>query len=229
MSRLTLVAGLGVLAAIWLGPLLGAWRASFAAGMVAHMGVIAIAAPLIAIGLPERWRPGPSMPAALPVLASLFELLVVWGWHAPSMRALAETSPAVTALEQASFLAAGLVLWSTSFAAPGEKIHAATGAAALLITSIHMTLLGALLALSPRPLYGTEEVTCFGTVLSAGQDQQVGGVLMLLVGAVVYLAGALALGWRLLSKPAPSSTGEWHMHGTGAPGSNRGRSSGVGP
>lgn len=206
MRRLALPTGLAVLAVIWLGPLLGPWRASLAAGMVAHMGVIAVAAPLIAIGLPERWRPGRSMPAALPVLASLLELIAVWGWHAPMMRTAAETSAAATIAEQATFLTVGVLLWSTSFAAPGQRTHAAAGAAALLLTSIHMTLLGALLALSPRPLYGGGEVTCFGIVLDAGQDQQMGGVIMLLVGAVVYLAGGLALIGRLLGAPASNAT-----------------------
>jgi putative membrane protein len=193
-----------LLAVIWVGPLLGAWRESFAAGMVAHMGVVAVAAPLIAIGLPERWRPGRSMPAALPILASVLELLAVWGWHAPVMRAAVEASLFATVSEQATFLMVGVILWSASFAAPGEREHAATGAAALLLTSIHMTLLGALLALSPRPLYGAGEVTCFGIVLDAGQDQQLGGVIMLLVGAVIYLAGGLALVARLLRGPAPT-------------------------
>jgi putative membrane protein len=190
MKRLALLAGLILLAAIWLGPLLDAWRASFAAGMVAHMGVIAVAAPLIAIGLPERFRPGLSMPAALRT------------WHAPAMRALATSSPLATAAEQATFLLAGVLLWSTSLAAPGQRKHALAGAGSLLLTSIHMTLLGALLALAPRPLYGAGDVTCFGIVLDAGQDQQFGGILMLLVGAAVYLAGGLVLVARLLATPA---------------------------
>lgn len=206
MKRVALPLGLLVLGFVWFGPLLGAWRGSFSAGMVAHMGVVAVAAPLIAIGLPRRWRLDPPMPAALPVFASLFELLTVWGWHAPAMRAAAEASWAVTIAEQATFLAAGLFLWSTSFAAPGERAHAASGAAALLLTSIHMTLLGALLALSPRPLYGTGEVTCFGTVLDAGQDQQLGGAIMLFVGAVVYLAGGVNRVWWLLSSPEEIAT-----------------------
>src|SRR5690606_23726496 len=71
VKSLLLPTGVLLLLVIWFGPLLGAWRGSFTAHMLAHMGVIAIAAPLIAIGLPDRWRPGPSMPAALPVLASV--------------------------------------------------------------------------------------------------------------------------------------------------------------
>lgn len=198
MRRLALGVGLAVLALVWAGPLLSNWRESFAAHMVAHMGVVAIAAPLIAIGLPERLRPGTSMPLALPLLASVVELVIVWGWHAPALRAAAESSTLVTAVEQASFLAAGLLLWSTSIAGATQRVHAAAGAAALLLTSIHMTLLGALLSLSQRPLFGEGQVTCFGLVLSDIQDQQIGGVVMLLVGAAVYLGGGVYLVATLL-------------------------------
>ena len=63
------------------------------------------------------------------------------------------------------FLGAGLFLWLTCFGAArrAAPAHDAAGAFALLLTSIHMTLLGALLALSPRPLYGAGDVTCFGS------------------------------------------------------------------
>ncbi|MGE0501971.1 MAG: cytochrome c oxidase assembly protein [Rhizobiaceae bacterium] len=204
MRSLALPAGVSVLALIWLGPLLDQWRESFASHMIAHMGVVAVAAPLIAIGLPERWRPGRSMPPALPVVASLAELIAVWGWHAPAMRAAAESSFGPRVAEQATFLTVGVLLWSTSFAASDERTPAATGAAALLLTSIHMTLLGALLALSPRPLYGIADVTCFGVTISAGLDQQIGGVFMLLIGAAIYLAGGLSLVGRLLAPPTRS-------------------------
>lgn len=199
MRRLALASGLLILALIWLGPLLGDWRASFSAHMLAHMGVIAIASPLIALGLPRRWRPGASMPAALPLLASLVELIAVWGWHAPAMRAAAEASFLVTVAEQCLFLVAGILLWWSCLVRGGDRLHAGTGASSLLLTSIHMTLLGALLALSPRPLYGTGDVTCFGLVLDAGSDQQLGGVVMLMIGAVVYLAGGIRLASRLLA------------------------------
>ena len=49
MRRACLALGLAVLALVWLGPLLGAYRESFAAHMLAHMGVVAIAAPLLAL------------------------------------------------------------------------------------------------------------------------------------------------------------------------------------
>jgi putative membrane protein len=180
MRRLALAGGLAVLALVWAGPLLGEYRASFTAHMLAHMGVVAVAAPLLAVGLPVRALLGP-------LTASLLEFAVVWSWHAPALRAAAEASPAVTALEQASFLAAGFVLWRACLAA------GPAGALGLLLTSVHMTLLGAIIALAPRPLYGETAVTCLGIVLGPAQDQQLGAVLMLLVGAAVYAAGGLAL------------------------------------
>ena len=66
----------------------------------------------------------------------------------------------------------------------------ATGVAALLLTSMHMTLLGALLALAPRPLYHTHA--------AALADQQLGGALMLAVGGAVYLGGGLLLAATLV-------------------------------
>ena len=97
------------------------------------------------------------------------------------------------------FLAAGLFLWLTSIGPPGNPARDAAGAFALLLTSVHMTLLGALLSLASRPLYGVGDVTCFGLVLGAGEDQALGGVIMLMTGAAVYLAGGVFLLGRLLA------------------------------
>lgn len=182
-----ILAALAVLALIWGGPLLGADRASFAAHMIAHMGVVALAAPLLALGLPAA----PTLVG--PALATLIEFLLVWGWHAPALRGAAATMPLVTVAEQASFLAAGFLLWHACLRAGGL-----VGAVGLLFTAMHMTLLGALLALAPRPLYGDAFVTCLGVSLAPAADQSLGGTVMLAVGAIVYLAGGLALVGRSL-------------------------------
>lgn len=196
MKKACVTVGFLALLLIWAGPLLSAWRGSFAAHMLAHMGVVAIAAPLIAIGISDKM---PSARPSIPLIASLAELIVVWGWHAPAARLWAETSVFATILEQATFLAAGLFLWLTAVAPAATPARDAAGALALLLTSIHMTLLGALLSLASRPLYGVGDVTCFGLVLEAGQDQALGGVVMLMIGAIVYLAGGVFLLSRLLS------------------------------
>lgn len=203
MKKLAAITGMVVLAAVWGGPFLAEWRGSFSAHMLAHMGVVALASPLLALGISgTQWDPTAGGRWISPFVASLLDLIVVWGWHAPAMRALVEASIAATVLEQGMFLAAGLVLW-LSCLGHGEadtRSRAAAGALGLLFTSLHMTLLGVLLALTPRPLYGTAEVTCFGTTLPAIADQQIGGVVMLMVGAISYLVGGLVLAGRVLSE-----------------------------
>ena len=61
-----------------------------------------------------------------------------------------------------------------------------------------MTLLGVLITLAPRMLYGAPGASLPGLDLSPLHDQQVGGVVMLLVGGGSYLLGGLALLLRLL-------------------------------
>ncbi|MBP2549889.1 putative membrane protein [Neorhizobium galegae] len=207
MRRGMFVFGLLVLCAAW-ALLVVENAASFSVHMITHMAVVAGAAPLLALSLSgTRYDRVSTSRLLTPITASLIELVVVWGWHLPALRALSESLPLVRMLEQASFLTAGLILWLSCFGGSGEARDERRlgGTLGLLFTTMHMTLLGALLALSPRPLYGDGLVTCFGTTLSAGEDQQVGGVVMLMVGAAVYLAGGVALLARTLN--APQTTG----------------------
>lgn len=203
MKRLALFAGLIALALAWALPAIEG--PSFTRHMITHMTVVAIAAPLIGIGLSgTTLDPSERVPVLFsPVIASLLDLVVVWFWHVPTMRGVAETLPLAAVAEQASFLAAGLILWLACLGGGKDEAGRGAGAFGLLVTSVHMTLLGALLALAPRSLYGTGDVTCFGVLLSASQDQQIGGVVMLLVGAAVYLAGGVWLLSRVLTiKPS---------------------------
>jgi putative membrane protein len=206
-------AALAALAFVWLTPLAASLLGPFSAHMVTHMTVVAVAAPLLAFALagtaldPLRRLPVP----ALAVPASLVELLVVWGWHAPALHAFARRSGVGLAVEQAMFLASALAVWlcvaarDRSASPSGAEVGAsrahesgttsAAGIVALLLTSMHMTLLGALLALAPRPLYHTHA----GAALA---DQQLGGALMLSIGGAVYLGGALVLAATLVRRPA---------------------------
>jgi putative membrane protein len=207
MRRLMAISGCLVLALAWAGPALGI-EAGFTGHMIVHMAVVAIAAPLLAIGLAgSRLDPTPLAPLLFaPMLAMALELVVVWGWHAPALHAAARGSPAVLALEQLSFLAVGLLVWLAAFGRGPGTARAAWGAGilALFLTSMHMTLLGALLALSPRPLYGHAHGGLAG--LAPLDDQHLGGAIMLLVGGASYLIGALALMARLLREPAALAT-----------------------
>lgn len=164
---------------------------AFTAHMIVHMGTVAVAAPLIAYGLRgSRLDALAGMTGITPMPASLIELVVVWFWHLPAVRRLADASLSLSLAEQASFLVAGVLLWHACFRPKEGRL---AGTAGLLLTSMHMTLLGVLLTLAPRPLYGGGDVTCFGIPLSAAADQQIGGVVMLMVGAVAYLLGGIVL------------------------------------
>jgi putative membrane protein len=198
-----LVAGSLVLSIAWLGLPLISGDSGFVGHMGVHMGVVALAAPLLAIGCAgSRWDPTPHAPALFaPMLATLLEFMVVWGWHAPALHLAARTSTPVLALEQLSFLAAGLLVWLAAFGRGAKQSSGvqAAGILALFLTSMHMTLLGALLALSPRLLF--DPAICGTGSLAPLDDQHLGGVLMLLTGGASYLAGALVLVSRLLGDP----------------------------
>jgi putative membrane protein len=194
-----LLTGLLVLALAWLGPLPAMAAHSFAAHMTIHMAVVALAAPLLAAAIAGTpYDPSPGRPILFgPLPASLVELVVVWGWHAPALHHLARHSARVFALEQASFLLSGLLVWTAclGFAAQERSGRSLLGTLGLLFTSIHMTLLGALLAFANRPLFGhgsDHELL----------DQQLGGIVMLLVGGAAYLLGGLVLMARLFRVPA---------------------------
>lgn len=184
MKRASLFAGLVLLPLGWS---LSRW--GMTGHMAAHMIAVAVAAPLLAAGIQgQRFDPAERWPRfASPLVAAMVEAVIVWGWHVPALRRLADHQPLWLVAEQASFLAAGLLLWSAVLA----PRHRATGVMALLVTSMHMTLLGALIGLAPRPLYSHHGA-------GALEDQQMAGVVMLLVGGIAYLVGGLAMLGRLL-------------------------------
>jgi putative membrane protein len=198
MNRATLAAaGLAVLALVWLGPLPDLAARSFSAHMTMHMGVVALAGPLLAAAVAgSRWDPVPRWPSAFNAIgAAAVELIVVWGWHAPALHHAARTSTDGLVAEQAAFLGAALYAWIASCGGGPDhrRARAGAGIVALLLISMHMTLLGALLALSPRPLYAHGP-----DVSHALADQHLGGAIMLVAGTGVYLAGGLWLSTRLL-------------------------------
>lgn len=197
----TLVLGFATLAAAWLGPLPQVARGAFCAHMTMHMLVVAVAAPLIALGIAgKQFDPVRHWPRTFaPVPASIGELIVVWAWHVPAFHHWARNTTGGVVAEQGSFLLAGLLLWLSVFGGDARAggNRAGAGVVALLLTAMHMTLLGALLAMTPRPLYSH-----FGERihLSALTDQQLGGAIMILIGGASYLAGGLWLTAGLLNR-----------------------------
>ena len=198
--------GLAVLALAWLGPLPNLAGHSFAAHMTMHIAVVAVAAPLLALAMAGTVAdPVRTMPHVVaPIPASMVELVVVWAWHVPALHQAARHGTGAFVLEQATFMVAGMLLWSAAIGGDREqrRLRAGGGIVALLFTSMHMTLLGALFAVASRPLFHHAS----SSDVSPVTDQQLGGVIMLLVGGASYLAGGLWLtATALRSRSAPST------------------------
>ncbi|HET9948565.1 MAG TPA: cytochrome c oxidase assembly protein [Longimicrobiales bacterium] len=225
--RAALASGAAALAAAWLVPFDRLLPGPFSAYMAMHVAVVAVAAPLLALGT-ARSALGAALPTALlaPLPAAALELVVVWGWHAPALHQAARGSAGWLVLEQASFLGAGLLLWLAALGAGGVAgaeaagrgtrvdTRRGAGVVALLVTSMHMTLLGALLALPPRALYAHVPASSASVASAASvlADQHLGGAIMLAVGGASYLTGGLALTRGLLAggrrRTAPRAAGE---------------------
>ena len=192
-SGAAISSGVLVLALAWLGPLPAMLQHSFSAHMALHVTVVGLGVPLLALGtMPVFAGRGQGLTPTF--AASLLDFMVVWLWHVPSLHHASRSDASVLMLEQASFAAATFLLWSTALAGP-----ALAGAMALFMTSMHMTLLGALLGLAPRTLY-------HGHATSSGLDpfldQQLGGMMMMALGGIIYLAAALYLAAQAL-RPEP--------------------------
>jgi putative membrane protein len=160
---------------------------SFTQHMAWHMTLVAVAAPIAAARLSgTRLDPVRRAPTLFsPLVACLLEFIVVWTWHTPAMHAAARHDAAWFAAEQISFAGAALFLWMAILGGPAveRSERAGAGVIALALTFAHMTMLGVLIALTPRELYGHALLA----------DQQMGGAVMIAAGAVAYPAAAIWL------------------------------------
>lgn len=197
MRATAVLSGLATLGVVWLLPLDDVLPGPFAAHMTMHMGVVAVAAPLLALGVAgSRFDPVRRWPRLFPAIPlSVAELIAVWAFHAPALHHFARTTRTGLAIEQGTFLGCGLLLWLASCGGRAGGGRTAAGVVALLLTSMHMTLLGALLALSPRPLYEVHAMAHghARAALDPLADQHLGGAIMLLAGGVAYLVGGVWL------------------------------------
>jgi putative membrane protein len=171
----------------------------FTIHMLVHMAIVGGLTPLIALVAAGRRldpvRHAPAWFAALP--ACLFEFVAVWGWHAPAMHLAARHQSWIFRVEQLTFFIVSLYFWLAILGGDRESRsdRAGTGVVALVLTFAHMTMLGVLIAVAPRDLYGHGN----GAIL----DQQIGGTLMIAIGGIVYLGAAVGLS-HLLLRQRPS-------------------------
>jgi cytochrome c oxidase assembly factor CtaG len=223
--ELSFAGGLVVLAVALLSPL-DRWSAElFAWHMVQHEALLLIAAPLLVLGaplpiflwgMPTRWRAGlgsfVQQPAVRrswrfllhPASACLIHAAALWVWHAPAFFNAALLSRGVHDFQHLSFVASALIFWAALFE---QRQRDQQGAAIvyLFVTTVHSSVLGALITFAARPWYSAYLQTPYHWTLSALEDQQLGGLIMWVPGSMVYVGAALALlaRWIIISEPRP--------------------------
>ncbi|WP_407170381.1 cytochrome c oxidase assembly protein [Bradyrhizobium sp. ORS 111] len=203
MGWLSLIAAL-VSPMHWLGERMLAFH------MVEHEILMAISAPLLVLARPVgiwMW----SFPRRLRVAggrlmrsrlagslwsllsggrnATLLHAMAIWAWHAPPLFDAAVSDPALHRLQHLSFFATAVLFWWSVLR------RSAIGAAAwhVFVTMLHTSVLGALMALSPRLLYQQDYSIAGSWGLSQLEDQQLAGLIMWVPAGTIYAGVALAL------------------------------------
>jgi putative membrane protein len=205
--------GCAVLACLLLGPLDEAAPRSFALHMLQHEGLMLIAAPLLVLGKPMPlflWAVPHDLRLSFgrvlqsnglkrgwqwitaPLTAWIAHALALWLWHAPSLFNAALQNPGLHEWQHVTFLLSALLFWH---AVLRHGTHGAQGMALLYLftTTVHSGVLGALLTFAHRPLYGLGQGLTPWLGLSPLEDQQLGGLIMWVPGALVYVGAGLWL------------------------------------
>ncbi|OWV92811.1 hypothetical protein ATY81_16815 [Rhizobium sp. R72] len=188
------------------------------AHMVEHEILMTIAAPMIVLarpagvllwGLPNPLRrsTGRLMKvnavqitwtwASAGLVATLMHGLAIWAFHAPILFDAAVTNDALHRLQHVSFFFTAILFW---WAICWRSNY---GAATwhLVVTMLHTTALGALMALAPRVLYLDQTRFTEAWHLTPLEDQQLAGIIMWVPAGTIYAGAALATAalWILTS------------------------------
>ena len=216
--------GMSSIAAALLSPIDALADRSFALHMVEHEMLMVVAAPLLVLARPMEacvWALRPKtrqqlsalvrVPALAsswramtgPVAATCVHAVALWTWHVPVFFAAALASLTLHIFQHFCFFASALAFW---WAMVGGAPRSAGPAslACLFATMLQTSALGALLTFAPSPWYaGGEEARVFG--LTPLEDQQLGGLVMWVPGALAYLVVGLVVVASWLARPASSS------------------------
>ncbi|HET8929016.1 MAG TPA: cytochrome c oxidase assembly protein [Acidimicrobiales bacterium] len=133
------------------------------------------------------------------VAATALHVAGWWSWHVPVVFDLALRHDSVHAAEHATLFSIGLLLWWVCIGVRWDD----RGPAAVFVlfgAAVGTGMIGALLTIAPEPVYATTLSGVQRWGLTRLSDQQLGGVIMWVVGGAVYLSAAtlVAVRWLLL-------------------------------
>ncbi len=185
----------------------------FTLHMIEHEIVMAVAAPLIALARPliaYLWACPGGMRRAIgrraigrfvrrsafrkrwntltrPGVATLVHGVAIWVWHVPAWFDAAVAVTWVHRLQHLTFLVTALLFWWALV----RTAEYGVASWHVFVTMIHTSVLGALMALAPRVLYGTQTVHSADWGLTPLQDQQLAGIVMWVPASTIYAGAAL--------------------------------------
>lgn len=180
------------LVAVWLAagsPLAMLDEELLTAHMAQHLLLLTIGPALILLGFPAHHR------TPKPLLCWFAGTAVLIGWHIPAVFALAFRSMTWHSVEQATFLAAGMLFWQPVIGRRAEwpvVIY-------LFTATLPCDALSAFLAFCGRVVYPAYLNVPRHFGLSALEDQECAGALMWTGVTLVYLIPAMLITYRLLS------------------------------
>ncbi|MCE6960853.1 cytochrome c oxidase assembly protein [Cereibacter sphaeroides] len=174
------LAAVAVLAVVFVSPLCALSSAFFAARSVHHILLVAVAAPLLAAAIPAR-----GMGAAAPWLA--ISTAVLWFWHLPPAYDAALSNMAGYWIMPATLILSACLFWRAVLSGRTQLVGRF-----LMVTAayLQMALLGAVLTFVPLPLYEIHQAAPAGWALQPLADQQLGGLIMWVPGALPYALAA---------------------------------------
>jgi putative membrane protein len=193
-------AGFFITLAALITPLCNLSVALFSARVSQHIVLTLIAAPLLALGRPER-----ALAALLPRLkeSKLWDgrlamvigggayAVALWTWHMPGPYDETLRNNYVYWAMHITTIGAALLLWH------GLLLQNAKHSCAALIvgfgTGVQMSLLGAVLSLAPRPMFVVHFTTTWSWGLTPLQDQQLGGIIMWVPAGLLFAIYSLAV------------------------------------
>jgi putative membrane protein len=184
-----LAAGIPLVALHNLGPL--------SAHMALHLALMNVAAPFCAALLTSRAVSGAGPDGALWSACAL-QIGLLWAWHTPSVQHEATESPVLQVTMHAALFAAAFFFWNAALRLTETARWQAVPA--LLLTGKLSCLLAALLVFSPRLLYVLPDYADAGLVptLTTNEDQQLAGLMMLIVCPLSYLTAGVVVATQLV-------------------------------
>ncbi len=122
-------------------------------------------------------------------------------WHLPVPYDLGLNYELAHTLEHASFLLTALAFWTIIIEPSGNRrLSYATTLLYLVVTVVISDMPGALMVLSPRPLYPIHASGAASWGMTLMQDQQLAGLIMWIPAGAIYIAAAIWLFVKLLEE-----------------------------